>query len=135
GQTITVTQASLGVPVCGALDITSQVTVYESGLTPLPFGSWNEFSQMIAVTYGPNVQLPIVIVLVGEPTSFPFPFNSYLLAGAIGETTCFSATGDYMVFPSPQGGGSSGALLLWGTQSSLAPIRYSVRVLSGFPSH
>lgn len=151
GQSITVTQASTtgtGASACGAVDVTSQVNVQPSGLTLVPFGGWNEYSQTITVTNisGAPIPLPVYIVLVGEPTYYAFPDNSYLLSGGP-ITTCFSSPGDYLVLPSPQGVGSgatvmppgqaTGASLIWVKQSAFAPIRSSrssIRVLSGTPN-
>ncbi len=146
GAPLTVTQPSTAGAsggACGATDVTQQFRIQEGLLQP-QFGSWNYY-QTISVTNasGSNLPLPIFIVLVGEPTNNGYPNDSFLFGG--GSTTkCFSPTGDYILLPSPQGVGSiattmppgqtATAPLVWSRQSLLAPIRYSVKVLSGTPT-
>jgi hypothetical protein len=137
GQAYTVKQSgSLGPDACGALDITSQVSVTRSSLTPVPFSTL--YSQSITVRNGTGSTIPgpVYVVLLGEPTHVAFPDNSFLLSGGP-TTSCFSTPGDYLL---PISGGLApgqtvGAALAWTTQSRLASINYSIKVLSGTPSH
>jgi hypothetical protein len=145
---VPVTQSSAsstgaGSNFCGAVDLTSQFSFHTTGLSSVPFGNWNEYSENISITNnGPAVALPVFIVLMGEPTHFGYPDNSALYGGGA-VTLCFSA-GDYLVLPSPQGIGSiatsmptgltASAPLLWVKQSAAAPIRYIPHVISGIPN-
>jgi hypothetical protein len=159
-RSATVSLASVNVPViqsapsstgpvggsdaCGAVDVTSQFRFSNTGLTPVPFGNWNEYTQTVSITNtsGTAIRLPVFIVLVGEPTHLGYPDDTFLLGnGSV--TKCFSA-GDYLVLPSPEGSGTgattmppgqtASAPLLWYKQSLAGPIRYVPRVISGTPN-
>ena len=150
GVGVTVSQTStstIGTPTsaCGAIDVTSEMSVHSSGLTPVGFGNWNEYSQTITITNnsGSAIPLPVYIVLVGEPTNFGYPYDTFLYGGGA-VTKCFSPSGDYSVLPSPQGVGSgattmppgqtAGARLLWYQDTFAAGPRYKPIVISGNPN-
>jgi hypothetical protein len=96
-----------------------------------------EFSQTITVTNnsGSIIPGPIYLVLLGEPNHQASPYQNGLLGSQI-MTTCFSASGDYLL---PVSGSLAPAQrvqlpLVFFTQSLAAPIRYTTKVLSGLPS-
>jgi hypothetical protein len=131
GQTFKVTE---GAGACGALDVTSEASVTETQLIPIPFSS--DYSQSIAVrnTSGSAIPGPVYIVLLGEPTHYGYPHDSFL-SGTQLETTCFSQ-GDYLLLVSGdlQPGQTGGYDLLW-TLQPFGRIQYTTKVLSGTPSH
>jgi YVTN family beta-propeller protein len=138
GQTFTVTQGGQVAGVCGALDVSPQLSVQRSNLTPIPWS--NDFSQTITVrnASGSVIRSPIFVVLVGEPTHYGYPNDSGLFATEP-ITTCFTPLGDYSV-PLPLSGdllpGQSAQLgLVFWTQRFTVWPRYTIRVLSGKPSH
>jgi len=132
GQTFSVNQ---GAGACGALDITSEVSVTESQLIPVPFQ--NLFSQNITVTNNLGVAIngPVFAVLLGEPTHSGYPYDSFLVGGGA-VTTCFSSQGDYLVLIAGglTIGQTRGAAEVW-TTDPFGQIHYTVKVLSGTPSH
>jgi hypothetical protein len=132
GQTFSVTQ---GAGACGALDISSQVSVTRTQLIPIPFST--DFSQSITVrnNSGAVVHGPIYVTLLGEPTHYGFPNDSFLVGNQL-ETTCFSTQGDYLLPVSGdlQPGQTAGYALLW-TAQTFGIIQYTTKVLSGTPSH
>ena len=79
---------------------------------------------------------PVYVVLIGEPTHFGYPYDSLLL-GSQPITTCVTPLGDYLLPISGDlmPGASAGYATAWMTQSSLGRISYSVKVISGTPSH
>jgi hypothetical protein len=135
GQTVTVKQ---GIDACGAVDVTSEVSVTRSGLTPVSFGGTNSLTQTLRVTNSTSrsIRGPLFAVLVGMPNGRPYPYGAFL-QGSQGMTTCFSSGGDYLLLltavdlPSQR---NTGYQMLWVRQSAFAPISYTVKILSGFPS-
>jgi hypothetical protein len=132
GLTFSVSQ---GVGACGALDVTSQMSVTETQLIPIPFS--NEFSQTITVrnSSASVIHGPVYVVLLGEPTHYGFPYDSFLL-GTQPVTTCFSPKGDYLLPVSGdlQPGQTGGYGLVW-TLQTFGRVQYTTKVLSGTPSH
>lgn len=137
GQTFSVTQAASGATACGAIDVTSQVAI-----TDTSHSHWippNEYSGSIVVrnNSGSIIHGPVYLVLVGEPTHYGSPNDSFLLGSQL-ETTCFTAQGDYLLPVSPSGdlqpGQTAGYGTGWITQT-FGRISYSLKVLSGTPSH
>jgi hypothetical protein len=134
GQTFSVTQ---GAGACGALDVTSQMSVTRSGLTWIPFTSYY-YSQTITVrnTSGSVIHGPVYLVLLGEPTHYGYPNDSGLLGSQV-LTTCFSTQGDYRLLVSSgdmQAGQSVGIPLVFFTQRISGGIQYQTKVLSGTPT-
>ncbi len=131
GSAFSVTQ---GAGACGALDVTSQVSVWESGLTWVPFSDY-QYSQSITVrnNSGSVMPGPLYLVLLGEPTHYGYPDDS-LLNGDQLETTCFSSKGDYLMpLPGLRPGQSAEISLGW-FRDVFGNIRYTTKVLSGQPS-
>jgi hypothetical protein len=131
GQTFSATQ---GAGACGALDVTSQMGVFQGGLGWVPP---NLYPQRITVrnNSGSVIRGPVFLVLIGEPTWYGFPFDSFLLGGG-STTSCFSSPGDYLVLVSGdmQAGQTVEIPLVWITQT-FGSVRYSIKVLSGTPTH
>ena len=135
GQTFSVTQAPPGATACGALDVTSQVAI-----TDTSHSNWippNEYSGSIVIrnNSGSVIHGPAYLVLIGEPTHFGFPNDSFLIGSQL-ETTCFTQ-GDYLLPVSAgdlQPGQTAGYATAWITQT-FGRISYSLKVLSGTPSH
>ena len=133
GQTFTVNQ---GAGACGAVDVTSQVSVSGSGLTYIPFSTY-EYRQSLTISSSSDIFGPVYLVLIGEPTHYGFPNDSGLIGGG-STTSCFSSPGDYLILISGTDlvpGHPVGVPLVWFKQSLNGVIRYSFKVLSGMPSH
>ena len=136
GQTFSVTQAAPGATACGAFDVTSQVAI-----TDTSHSHWippNEYSGSIVVrnNSGAVIHGPVYVVLVGEPTHYGFPNDSFLLGSQL-ETTCFTSQGDYLL-PVSFGDLQPGQTGVYGTgwiTQTFGRISYSIKVLSGTPSH
>ncbi len=130
GQSFSATQAAPGASACGALDVTSQVSVPPGGFTPIfPAGS-NLWHQEITITNrGPAISGPINYVLIGLPTP-----SGVGLTGGFGETTCFGAAA-YIV-PVSSGGLASAAHVTFGLDfvDQFGLPSYTPKVLSGQPS-
>jgi hypothetical protein len=133
GKTFSATQ---GAGACGALDATSQATVFRTGLSFVPFSTYL-YSQTVTVqnTSGSVIRGPVYLALIGLPTHVGYPNDSGLL-GNQSTTTCFSSQGDYLI---PVGGdlqpGQSVPLpLMFFTQRLSGTIQYTTKVLSGMPS-
>jgi hypothetical protein len=134
GQPFSATQAAPAATACGALDVTSQMSVSPSGLG---FIGLNLFSQSIVVrnTSGSLIHGPVYLVLIGEPTHFGFPHDSFLVGGGA-TTICFNPQGDYLVLVSGNlAPGQSGSSSLSWTTQTFGAVRFSIKVLSGTPSH
>jgi hypothetical protein len=132
GQTFSVTQ---GGGTCGAVDVTPETDVRRSGFTYI-YPSSYEYSETITVRNisTQTLRAPLFLVLIGVPNHQSFP-NGNGVFGSL-QTTCFSSQGDAMVLlPSGdlQPGKTTGAQLLFFTQSLLGRIQYSTKVLSGQP--
>ena len=150
GRTVSVVQPNTGTVgsppgACGAVDVTSQFSFHSSGTSPVGFGNWNEYTETITITNnGPPVALPVLVVLVGEPTANGYPYDSLLYGGSSSSTHCFTPTGfgDYLVLPGPQGpsgsttmpsGQIAGAPLLWYVDTFASMPRYRPIIISGTP--
>jgi sugar lactone lactonase YvrE len=136
GQSLTVTQGAGDATVCGSTDVTPRVSVARTGLAWDPPGY--VFSNAITVrnTSGSAIAGPVYLVLVGLPTHFSYPYNTYLLGSQL-ETSCFTAAGDYLI-PVASGlapGQAAGVPLVYVEQSASAGINYQIKVLSGQPTH
>ena len=111
------------------------MSVTETQLIPIPFS--NEFSQTITVrnSSASVIHGPVYVVLLGEPTHYGFPYDSFLL-GTQPVTTCFSPKGDYLLPVSGdlQPGQTGGYGLVW-TLQTFGRVQYTTKVLSGTPSH
>ncbi len=137
GQVFTVNEAAPGASACGALDVTSQVmpisdTSHSHWIPP------NEYTGRIVFrnNSGSVIHGPVYIVLVGEPTHFGFPNDSFLLGNQL-ITTCFTPLGDYLL-PVSSGDLQPGQPATYGTAwttQTFGRISYSLKVLSGTPSH
>lgn len=138
GQVFSATQPAAGVMACGALDVTSQVAVNESGLTWIWLSNF-QYSQTITVRNLSSsvIHGPVYLVTVGEPTNYGFGSNSGLQGGGA-VTHCFSSTGDYLILLLPPGdllpGQAVGTDLVWFEQSQYLMPTYRTRVLSGTPT-
>jgi hypothetical protein len=133
GQTFTVNE---GAGACGALDVTSKVSVSGTGLTYIPFSTY-DYSQTITVSSSSDIFGPVYLVLIGEPTHYGYPNDSGLIGGG-STTSCFSSPGDYLILISGTDlvpGHPVGVPLVWFKQSLGGVIRNSFKVLSGTPSH
>jgi len=135
GQTFSATQSAPGATACGALDVTSQVAITDNG-----HSNWippHEYSGTITIrnSSGSVIHGPVYLVLIGEPTHYGSPNDSFLLGNQL-ETTCFTALGDYLLPVSGdlQPGQTAGYGTGWITQT-FGRIAYSIKVLSGAPSH
>jgi len=131
GNAFSVTQ---GAGACGALDVSSQTNVFETGLTWIPL---SDYSQAITVTNasGSVIHGPVYVVLLGEPTHLGYPDDSFLVGSQL-TTKCFSSGGDYLLpvsFGDLKPGQKAGYQLLWTTQT-FGRIGYTTKVLSGTPS-
>jgi hypothetical protein len=127
GQTFSITQ---GAGACGALDVTSQVRVYQSGLSWIPFSTY-EFSESITVY---TSESNLYLVLLGLPNHQPYPYGTGIFGNQL-ITTCFSSQGDYMIpLPTPISGQTGVPMVLF-SQSLSDSLEYSVKILSGRPSH
>lgn len=133
GQTFSVAEApgggggGGGVPACGALDVTSQVSVSRLGFTPIPPAGSNLYDQEITISNtGRSPIGPVYYVLLGLPTP-----SGTGLASNFPLTHCFSSKGDSIVLVS--GGLLPGAHVKFGLTFVGEPS-YTDRVLSGTPS-
>lgn len=129
--------ATQGAGACGALDMTSKMRVYRSGLTFI-YPSSYMYSGNIAVTNssGGIVRGPVWLVLLGLPTHYGYPNDSGLIGNQL-LTTCFSAQGDYRVLVSGADMAPNqqvGIPLVFFTQRLAGLIQYSTKVLSGTPT-
>jgi hypothetical protein len=134
GQTFTVNQ---GGGACGALDITSKVQAFKSGVTWVGPSSW-EYAQTVGVknTSGAVIAGPVYFVTVGLPSSEQLPYTTYLYPPGLA-TTCFSANGDYLIpitYGSMSPGQSLSVQLGWSITQNV-PVNYATKILSGTPSH
>jgi hypothetical protein len=134
GQTFSITE---GAGDCGAVDVTSQIGTYKSGLTYIWESSY-EYSEYISVI---NISLqtvpgPIYLALLGLPNHQPPPNGNNLLSGGV-LTTCFSPQGDYLMPVSRDSmtpGASIIVPLLLSTDSLGGSLGYTIKVLSGLPN-
>jgi photosystem II stability/assembly factor-like uncharacterized protein len=142
GQTFSLTQ---GGGACGALDVTSQVTVGRGGYTPVgsPFPIGVEqnvilFNPPAPFGGGTVIHGPVYLVLLGEPTHSPLGDDPSLATGSpLTLTTCFSTQGDYLVTVSPGDlapGQTVSADFLWVSGIFASEPSYTYKVLSGTPS-
>jgi hypothetical protein len=128
GQTFSITQ---GAGACGAVDVTAQAGVTQTGLDWLLFSTYLYSNTITVFTSEPG---PLYMVLVGLPNHQPYPYGTGILGNQL-ITTCFSPQGDYLIpLPTPVKGVTGVPMVLF-SQSLFAPIEYSVKILSGRPSH
>jgi hypothetical protein len=141
GQTFSVTE---GGGACGALDVTSEVTVYLGGFTPEPY-AFTIYDQTVRLTNTSGIPIPgpVYLVTLGEPSHNPPGQNSSLVY-VEPLTTCFSAQGDYLVPTAAVPAGTNwlpgqvvSGTLEWVVDTPFPgyPYPYTVKVLSGLPSH
>jgi hypothetical protein len=142
GLTFTITQ---GAGACGALDVTSQVTVSLGGYTWLTIDQYEQ-NLVLRNTSGSIINPsiipgPVYLVLLGVPTHHPLidNDNTSLATGApLALTTCFSTQGDYLVTVSLGDlawGQTVSEEFLWLTGPLAGgPAGYTYKVLSGTPS-
>jgi hypothetical protein len=132
GQPFVVSQEATTATVCGAVDIKSQVSVNQSGITWIP--PFNLYTNTITVrnVSGSVVRGPINLVMAGLPTHLGPPYD-ISIDSATGITTCFSARGDYTITISGDlgPGQSAGFSPVYIRQSASFGINYSLRVFSG----
>jgi len=129
GQTFSVTQ---GAGACGAVDVTSEMTVKQSGLTYVFPSSLGELVT-VKNNSGAAVNGPVYLVLLGVPDN-----GNGVLGGSQSLTTCYSPQGDYLLLASANSmpAGQSVVLpLLFSTQGFGVGVEYTTKVLSGKPSH
>lgn len=134
GQTFSATQATPGASACGALDVTSQVAVNQGGLGWIPPSLYSQ-TDTVRNTSGSVIRGPVYLVLIGEPTTNGFPYDSFLNGNQL-RTGCFRSQGDYLLpvtFGDLKPGQTVGYPMLWFKQT-YGSIRYSTKVLSGQPS-
>jgi len=136
GQTLTVQQSAPVQSACGAIDVTSMVTISRGPITWDGFP--NEYTQDITIknVSGSTLQAPLWLVLVGVPNHQPSPFDTSFNHPADRQTACFDPNGSGM-FSIPGG-------LSPGQHVTITPVffvdiaaslSYTPKLLSGTPSH
>jgi hypothetical protein len=138
GQTFTVNQGNQGVGACGAQDVTSQVSVSRSGLTPGEFGGGSPYwYQNLSVknTSGAPIAGPVHLVFLGVPNHLASPYGDSVNFNSL--TTCYSAKGDadLVISSGLQPGQTQSVSVTFFADSISASIQYTSKVLSGTPSH
>ena len=114
-------------PACGVYDISSETSVLQGQLNPIPSDDML-FSQTDTVTNKGSKVIPSAyLVLHGQPTATTGLVGNQLV------TYCFSTTGDYIL---PIGtippGKAGGYEMLWSAPNPF--ISYTTSVLNGFPN-